>query len=125
MTSAIDWNVASTAATPVSPSRELASVLEIVVVDNDVDNDDDGVDADAGDEGVTIIVAAVVVVDGAAMKVKDEESLPGDDVALLLLLISSPPPVELQDVTPAKQIRPSGQPYPRGQDWMQDVDASS
>jgi hypothetical protein len=111
--------VASTAAIPVSPSRELASELEFVDVDDDDDHDDWVVIT--GDEAgvVIIVVAATVAAVGVLTKVN--ASLPEE---LMLLPLTLPPSIE-QDVTPAKQMRPSAQPYPSGQDWTHAVDASS
>ena len=103
--------MASTAATPVSPSRELAREL---------DDSDDAMDGD----GVGIAVAAVAaVVVGALIKVK--AALASVSEGELLTPLAPPAVDELQDVTPAKQVSPPEQPYPRGQDWMHEVEASS
>ena len=113
MASFIDWNVASTAATPVSPSRELAREL---------DDSDDAMDGD-GVAIVVVVVAVAAVIVGALIKVK--AALASVSEGELLTPLALPAVDELQDVTPAKQVSPPEQPYPRGQDWMHEVEASS
>jgi hypothetical protein len=112
--------VASIAATPVSPSRELASVLELV---DDDDDHDDWVVITGDEAGVVIIVAVAATVAVVGVLTKDNASLP-EEPLLLLLPLTVPPSFE-QVVTPAKQMSPSAQPYPSGQDWTHAVEASS